>query len=109
MTDALLAAILILLLLIFAGGGVALIWRMIAKYEERLARLEKILDQGDKSVPYWLRNAILDLEAPLVHTLVQGKADYEAYLARTQRALQIYQDLYNGIYVGHDKPEKGKK
>ena len=105
MTNVLLAAILITLLLIFASGGLYLIRRQIQTYEQRLARLEKIVNDGDKSVPYWLRDAVLDLEAPLVHTLVQGKADYEAYLARTQRALQIYQDLYNGIY----KPEKGKK
>lgn len=105
MTEALLTAILVALLLIIACGGVYLIWRTIAGYEQRLARLEKIVNDGDKSVPYWLRDAVLDLEAPLVHTLVQGKADYEAYLARTQRALQIYQDLYNGIY----KPQKGKK
>jgi len=106
MTETLLTAILITLLLILAVGGLYLIWRTIAGYEQRLARLEKIVNDGDKSVPYWLRDAVLDLEAPLVHTLVQGKADYEAYIARTQRALQIYQDLYNGIY----KPNgKGKK
>jgi len=105
MTETLLTAILITLLIIVAGGGLYLVWRLIAGYEGRLARLEKIVNEGDKSVPYWLRDAVLDLEAPLVHTLVQGKADYEAYLARTSRALQIYQDLYKGIY----KPEKGKK
>ena len=105
MTDALLAAIFVLLLIIVAGGGLYSIWRLIAGYEARLARLEKIVNDGDKRAPYWLREAVLDLEAPLVHTLVQGKADLEAYLARTQRALQIYQDLYNGIY----EPKKGKK
>ena len=105
MTEILLAAILITILAIIAADGVWLIWKTIDRYEQRLGRLEKMVNDGDKSVPYWLRDAVLDLEAPLVHTLVQGKADYEAYLARTQRALQIYQDLYNGIY----KPEKGKK
>lgn len=105
MTDILLTAILTTLLAIVAASGIISIWRMIDRYEKRLSRLEKIVNDGDKSVPYWLRDAVLDLEAPLVHTLVQGKADYEAYLARTQRALQIYQDLYKGIY----KSEKGKK
>ena len=105
MTDLLLAAILVTILAIVAADGIWIVWRSIDRYEKRLSRLEKIVNDGDPRVPYKIREAVLDLEAPLVHTLVQGKVDLEAYLARTQRALQIYQDLYKGIY----EPKKGKK